>query len=339
LISQRKKDHISLALKSNDRLAVGGGFDRYEFEHNALPEIDFESVDASVNFLNRKLKLPLMISSITGGDEDGNINAKLAEIAQSFGLGMAVGSQRIALEKPEFEGSFKVRRYAPNILLFANLGAVQLNYGYSIDECKRAVELIEADGLILHLNPLQEVFQSNGNTNFSGLLKKIENVCSSISRPVIVKEVGYGISENVAKKLRNAGVFAVEIGGSGSVSWPDIESERSNEPIIKKAAKAFEDWGLSTAEQLEAIAKIKGDMEIIAGGGIKTGVDIAKAVVLGAKICGNATDFLRKIAVSQSECEVFIKTLAFELKTTMFCVGCQNIDELRSTKLNRRSQK
>jgi isopentenyl-diphosphate delta-isomerase len=182
---------------------------------------------------------------------------------------------------------------------------------------------------------MQEVFQTGGNTNFSGLLKKIEKVCSSLKYPVIVKEVGYGISAPVAEKLRNAGVYGIEIGGSGSVSWSRLESERSNDAILKNAAAAFADWGNPTADCLESISKIKGNMKIIAGGGIKTGVDIAKSVALGAQICGNATDFLRKITISRKECENFVKSLIFELKTAMFCIGCENIEELKAAKLIR----
>jgi isopentenyl-diphosphate delta-isomerase len=246
---------------------------------------------------------------------------------------MGVGSQRIALEDRTLEDSFKVRRYANNILLLANLGAVQLNCGYTVSECNRIVEMIEADALVLHLNPMQEVFQVNGNTNFSGLLKKIEKICTSMMCPVIVKEVGYGISASVARKLQNAGVYGIDVGGAGTVSWSSVESKRSEDIVVKEASNAFADWGNPTVRCIKSIAEMKTGIRIIAGGGVRTGVDIAKAIALGADICSNASDFLQKIMVSHSDCENFVETLVFELKAAMLCTGCKNIQELRTAKL------
>jgi isopentenyl-diphosphate delta-isomerase len=332
-IERRKKDHISLAIGDAARSTADSGFEKYRFEHNALPEIDFTEVDASTNFLGRKLKIPLIISALTGGSDREKINRNLAGVANDFGLGMAVGSQRIALEDRSFEDSFKIRRYAPNILLFANLGAVQLNYGYSTEECKRVADMIEADALVLHLNPLQEVFQVDGNVNFSGLLKKIEKICAALKYPIIVKEVGYGISASVAKQLQNAGVYATDVAGAGSVSWSGIESGRSDDIVVKSAADAFCGWGNPTVECIKSVAEIRKNMKIIASGGIKTGVDIAKSIALGADLCGGASDFLRKIMISHSDCENYAESLTLELKTAMFCTGCRNIHELKKAKL------
>jgi isopentenyl-diphosphate delta-isomerase len=332
-IQKRKKDHIALVSDPLSVSLISPGFENYRFEHNALPEIDFAEIDTSVDFLGRHLKLPLMILSITGGDGTERINRNLAGIANDFELGMAVGSQRIALEDKSFADSFRMRRYAPNILLFANLGAVQLNYDYSLDECRRVVDMIEADALVLHLNPLQEVFQVDGNTNFSGLLKKIEKICSSLASPVIVKEVGYGISASVAKKLQEAGVYAVDVAGAGTVSWSSLESIRSLDVVVRNAAKSFANWGNQTADCIKSVAEIKKKMKIIASGGLRTGVDVAKSLALGADICGNASSFLQKLMISRSECENFVESMILELKTTMFCVGCKNIRELKSAKL------
>jgi isopentenyl-diphosphate delta-isomerase len=332
-ILQRKKDHLALACENAYKSLVDPGFGHYRFEHNALPELDFSEIDTSISFLGHKLHLPLVISSITGYNMSEKVNRNLAGIANDFGLGMAVGSQRIALEDPAFEHSFKIRRYAPNILLLANLGAIQLNYGYSLDKCKKAVEMIEADALILLLNPLQEVFQIDGNTNFSGLLRKIEKICSSIDCPVIIKEVGYGISALVAQKLQSVGVYGVDVAGAGSVSWSTLESGRSKDIVVKNASDAFVDWGNPTAYCIKSIAEATKKIKIIASGGIKTGVDMAKSIVLGADICGNASDFLQKIMISRSECENFVESLILEFKTTMLCVGSKNIRELRSAKL------
>jgi isopentenyl-diphosphate delta-isomerase len=237
------------------------------------------------------------------------------------------------LEDRSFEDFFKVRRYAPNILLFANLGAIQLNYDYLLDKCRQAVEMIEADALVLHLNPMQEIFQVDGNTNFSGLLRKIEKICSSLEYPVIVKEVGYGISASVAKKLQNVGVYGVDVAGAGSISWSSLESRRSSDVVAKHASAAFVDWGNPTVDCVRSIAETTKKIKIIASGGVKTGVDIAKSIVLGADLCGNASDFLKKIVDSRSECENFVESLILELKATMLCVGSKNIRELRSAKL------
>jgi isopentenyl-diphosphate delta-isomerase len=332
-ILQRKKDHVSLASDLVNQSVVDTGFGKIRFEHNALPEIDYAKIDLSTSFLGRKLKLPLMISSITGGDGSERINRSLAGIANDYGLGMAVGSQRIAIEDRSWEESFKIRRYANDLLLFANLGAVQLNYGYSVNECKRAVEMIEADALVLHLNPIQEVFQVNGNTDFSGLLKKIEKICSSMTCPVIVKEIGYGISASVAKKLQDIGVYGVDVAGAGAVSWSTLESKRSEDIVVKNASNAFVDWGNSTAACIESVAEIRNKMKIIASGGVRTGVDIAKAIALGADICSNASDFLQKIMISHADCENFVESVILELRIAMLCVGCKNIQELRSAKL------
>ncbi|MDR1982575.1 MAG: type 2 isopentenyl-diphosphate Delta-isomerase [Holosporaceae bacterium] len=332
-ILRRKKDHLALACGDANRSVVDSGFGHYRFEHNALPELDFSEIDTSINFLGHKLHLPLIISSITGYDMCERVNRNLAGIANDFGLGMAVGSQRIALDDRTFEDSFKIRRYAPNILLFANLGAIQLNYGYSVDKCKQAVEMIDADALILHLNPMQEVFQIDGNSNFSGLLKKIEKVCSSIEYPVIIKEVGYGISAHVAKKLQNVGVYGIDVAGAGSVSWSSLESGRSNDIVVKNASNAFTDWGNSTVDCIKSIAETTKKIKIIASGGIKTGVDMAKSIALGADICGNASGFLQKIMDSRSDCENFVESLILELKTAMLCVGSKNLQELKSAKL------
>ncbi len=215
--NQRKSEHLRILLKEDVRFRnLTTGLERYHFVHQALPEINRDRVDLSTTLLGKHLSAPVIISSMTGGTEEAEtINKNLAMAAQIHGLGMGVGSQRTALEEPSLSHTYQVRDVAPDILLLANLGAVQLNYGYGIEHCQRAVEMIEADGLILHLNPLQEALQPEGNTDFSGLLAKIEEVCRGLSVPVIVKEVGWGISEDVARKLADAGVAAIDVAGAG----------------------------------------------------------------------------------------------------------------------------
>lgn len=333
-IENRKNDHIDFVMKNESHRH--SYFDDYRLEHNALPEINFASVDTRVEFLGRKLKLPLLISSISGGVKRAEkINRNLAEIAQDFGLGFCLGSQRIALDDSSKTESFKVRKYAADILLLANFGAVQFNYGYGIDECRRAVDMVEADGLILHLNSLQEVFQNNGTTNFENLLPHIEKVCKKLSVPVIVKEVGSGISYTVARKLFNAGVNTVDVAGLGSISWSEIEGARSSDIVYKSATNFFDNWGIPTLECVNDIATKLPKVTVIASGGLRNGVDIAKSIACGASLCGMASSILRKLLESRSECEVFLETLSLELKIAMFCTGSENIDMLKKVKITR----
>ncbi|MDR1361622.1 MAG: type 2 isopentenyl-diphosphate Delta-isomerase [Holosporaceae bacterium] len=339
-ISNRKDEHLSIVLAeqvSDDR--SGSSFDNYTFVHNALPEIDFANVDTSLKFLGRKMNLPIMISPITGGSERSKkINRALSELANDFKIGFAVGSQRGALTDKDLEVTYKIRQYAPDILVFANFGAVQLNYGFSLDECRRAIDMIDADALVLHLNPLHEIFQMEGNTNFSGLLKKIEHICAKLDAPVVIKEVGYGISAELAKKLADVGVYAVDIAGSGSISWGDVEGKKSNDIVKNSVSKVFAHWGNSTAQCLEEIAKNVKNIKIIASGGIKNGIDMAKSIAMGAEFCGNASEFLRRVVLSRSESEIFVESLALELKAAMFCLGCKNIAELRHVDMRKNGQ-
>lgn len=333
-IEQRKIDHLNFGLQNINK--DYSCFDNYKLIHNALPEIDFAKIDTSVRFLGRKLRIPLLISSISGGPKDaGKINRNLAEIAQDFGIGLCVGSQRIALDDPSFQSTFKVRNYASDILLFANVGAVQFNYGYTVDECRRAVEMIDADGLFLHLNPLQEVFQNNGTTNFENLLPHIGDVCKKLPVPVIVKEVGCGISYAVAKKLFDEGVKIVDVAGLGPVSWSEIEGHRSNDVVYKMSAKLFKDWGMPTLDCVAEISSKLPKMSVIASGGLRNGIDMAKSIACGASMCGMASAVLKKLLESRSECENFLEALSLELRVAMFCTGCKDIDELKSAKIIR----
>ncbi len=199
-IDQRKADHIKINLEKDVRSALTTGLENYHFIHEALPELDLEQVDTSLSLFGKQLAAPILISSMTGGTADAeSINLRLAEAAQEMKIAMGVGSQRAAIENPEQAKTFQVRRVAPDILLFANLGAVQLNYGYGIEQCRQAVDMIGADALILHFNPLQEAVQDAGDTNFAGLAKKIEEICKKLEVPVIAKEVGWGISERIGE--------------------------------------------------------------------------------------------------------------------------------------------
>ncbi|MGH2541513.1 MAG: type 2 isopentenyl-diphosphate Delta-isomerase, partial [Ardenticatenaceae bacterium] len=245
----RKADHIEIVL--NEDIAAKGvttGFERLFFEHEALPDLNYDKIDTSLTLFGKPLKAPLLISSMTGGVEAAReINLRLAEAAEALGIAMGVGSQRAALEQRELAETFRVRRVAPRVLLFANLGAVQLNYGYGPDEARRAVEMVEADALFLHLNPLQEAVQAEGDQNWKGLLKQIEQVTRALSVPVVAKEVGNGIGPGAARRLVEAGVQAIDVAGAGGTSWSEVEAHRQPNVFRKRIAHTFASWGTPTA--------------------------------------------------------------------------------------------
>ena len=328
---QRKSDHIRINLQENvDFKHVSTGFERYRFVHCALPDLNLEDTDTSTTLLSKHLAAPLLISSMTGGTPEARtINQQLAEAAQAAGVGMGLGSQRAAIEDPTLADTYRVRHIAPDILLLANLGAVQLNYGYGPDECRRAVEMVEADALILHLNPLQEALQPEGDTHFAGLLSKIEAVRRVLEVPVIVKEVGCGLSEQVAHQLADAGVAALDIAGAGGSSWSQVEMHRATTDHQRQVAAAFADWGVPTAESLLMVRRSAPGLPIIASGGIRDGVQMAKAIALGATACGIAGPFLRAASESTTAVADLIATLVTQLRVAMFAIGAADIPALQ----------
>ncbi len=333
-IDQRKADHIKINLEQDVRSGLTSGLENYRFIHESLPELDLERIDTSLNLFGKKINSPILISSMTGGtDAAKTINMRLAEGAQECGLAMGVGSQRAAIEHPEKAESFQVRKGAPDILLFANLGAVQLNYGYGIDQCRKAVEMIEADALILHLNPLQEAVQDAGDTNFSGLAKKIEEVCKRIEVPVIVKEVGWGISERTAKLLAECGVSAIDVGGAGGTSWSQVEMHRAPDEFTRQLAGTFIGWGIPTAESILNVKRAAPEMIVFASGGIKDGLDIAKSIALGATLGGMAGQFLKAAAISNENVVEMMKLTMRQIEVTMFAAGVGMLEDFRIGKL------
>jgi isopentenyl-diphosphate Delta-isomerase len=328
-IEERKADHIKINLEKDVRSALTTGLEKYHFTHEALPELNLDDVDTSLTLFGKRLDAPILISSMTGGTpQAGTINRRLAEAAQSTLTAMGVGSQRAALEDKSQAKTFQVRKYAPDILLFANLGAVQLNYGYSLDECRRAVDMIQADALYLHLNPLQEAVQAGGDTNFKGLAKKIEQVCKKLEVPVIAKEVGWGISERTAKLLANCGVSAIDVAGAGGTSWSQVEMHRAPDEFTRELAATFVGWGIPTAESILNVKKAAPDMIIFASGGLKDGLDIAKCIALGATLGGMAGNFLKAAAVSIEEAVKTMKLTQTQIQVTMFACGAENLQEL-----------
>ncbi len=335
-LSTRKADHIRINLEEDVRSRLTTGLERYRFEHQALPELNLEDVNTRVEVFGRRLEAPILISSMTGGtDQAARVNRHLAEAAQAVGVAMGVGSQRVALEHPEYAASFQVRRWAPDILLFANLGAVQLNYGYTVDHCRRAVDMIEADALILHLNPLQEALQPEGETRFAGLLRKIEQVCRALEVPVVVKEVGWGISARVARMLAEAGVAAIDVAGAGGTSWSQVEMHRAPDEWHAQLAAVFVDWGIPTVESLLQVRQAVPHLPVFASGGLRTGVDLAKVLALGATLGGFAGPLLRAAATSAEAAYDALRLLHAQLRVTMFAVGARDIPALRQAPLRR----
>jgi len=330
-ILARKKEHLNIAL---DRDIPSGnltnGLDKFEFIHQGLPEIDLADVDISLLLFGRHLDAPLVISPMVGGIEEAAfINRNLAEAAQTLGLAMGVGSQRCAIDSPENAATFRVRDVAPDILLFANLGAIQLNNGYSVDHCRKAVEMIKADGLVLHINPLQEALQPGGNTNFAGLLSKIEAVCRALTVPLLIKEVGFGISEKTAARLADVGISGIDVAGAGGTSFSWIERLRSHNPHLQ--TDPFGDWGIPTAESILMVRRAAPGLPLIASGGIKNGVEAAKAIALGADAVGMGGVLLRLAAISAQDVVDFLTAVIHELRTAMFCIGAADLEQLKKT--------
>jgi isopentenyl-diphosphate delta-isomerase len=333
-IDQRKADHIKINLEKDVRSGLTTGLENYHFIHEALPELDLEQVDTSLSLLGKRLAAPILISSMTGGTADAeSINLRLAEAAQEMKIAMGVGSQRAAIENPGQAKTFQVRRIAPDILLFANLGAVQLNYGYGIDQCRQAVDMIGADALILHLNPLQEAVQDGGDTNFAGLSKKIEEICKRLEVPVIAKEVGWGISERSAQLLADCGVSAIDVAGAGGTSWSQVEMYRAPDEFTRELAATFVGWGVPTAESILNVKKAAPEMTVFASGGLKDGLDIAKCIALGATLGGMAGQFLKAAAVSAGKVVQMMKLTKRQIEVTMFAAGVGALEDLKVGKL------
>ncbi len=331
---QRKDEHLRINLEHDVRSNLSAGFEHYRFIHRALPELDLSQVRTTVTVFGRRLAAPLLISSMTGGTpETARINRHLAEAAQAMRVALGVGSQRAALEDPTVADTFRVRAYAPDVLLFANLGAVQLNYGYGVEHCRRAVDMIEADALILHLNPLQEALQPEGDTRFAGLLRKIEALTRALEVPVVVKEVGWGIGPRVARQLADAGVAAIDVAGAGGTSWSQVEMHRAPDDHHRRLAAAFAAWGIPTAESLRYVRAAAPEVLVFASGGMRTGVDAAKALALGASLVGFAGPLLRAAARSAQAVAAELRLLHAQLRVTMFAVGAADVDALRRVPL------
>jgi isopentenyl-diphosphate delta-isomerase len=333
MLEERKSDHLRINLERDVSFPrITTGFERFFFVHNALPEVALDQVSTATTFLGKRLELPLLISSMTGGTTEAQrINLHLAEAAQAAGIALGLGSLRAALEAPHLIDTYRVRHVAPDILLFANLGAAQLNTGFGPQHCQQAVDLVEADALILHLNPLQEALQSDGDTDWHGMLDKIGKVCRHLDVPVIAKEVGWGISDRVASQLISAGVKAIDVAGAGGTSWSQVEMHRAPSDRLRRLCAQFVDWGIPTAKALIQVRAALPDTPVIASGGLRTGMDLAKVLALGANLGGIAGPFLHAANVSASAVADLAEEIGDVLRTVMFSLGIRDIPSLQGT--------
>lgn len=334
-IEQRKKGHISVSLNEEVEGKITTGFENVKLIHKSLPEINLNEVDISTSFLEKDLETPLIISAITGGtNEAKTINERLARVAEEFGMGIGVGSQRIAIEQPETVESFSiVRKVAPKTFVMGNLGCPQIALGWGREKALRCIEMIDADALAIHMNPLQEAVQVNGETNYRGIIEKIQQLTEEIKTPIIMKETGCGIAYEVAMELEKAGVAGIEISGSGGTSWAAIEHYIARGRGIKEKESlglAFWDWGIPTAISVVETSEST-NLRIIASGGIRSGIDIAKAIVLGADTVGIARPFLVRAIEGEDALKEYINRLLKELKVVMYLVGAKNIKALKDT--------
>jgi len=327
-VSDRKLDHLRILRHDGDTDRRKFYFDAVRLIHRALPEMDLDEVDTGISFMGKTLSFPLLISCMTGGsgEELRRINRNLAEAAETAGIAMGTGSQRVMLEDPTARDSFLLRDVAPSALLFGNIGAVQLNGGVTPEQCGQLVRDAGLDALCLHLNPLQEAIQPEGDTCFRGIADRIRDVVTHLHAPVIVKEVGSGIGAEDARRLIRAGVRYIDVAGAGGTSWSRIEHRRDTSGA--SAGLCFQDWGIPTPEALKRLAPLGDQVTLIASGGVRTGLDMAKAMVLGASLCGIARPFLEPAAISASAVLDHIRRLRREFQTAMFLLGVSRVSEL-----------
>lgn len=333
-INQRKTEHIRLCLTGNvEGVDKTTGLEGIHFIHNALPEINFESITTETSFLGKKLKAPFLVSSMTGGSELAiEINQNLAIAAEERGWVMAIGSTRAFLESDRYKESFLVRKQAPSVPLIVNIGAVQFNYGYGPEDCQRIIDKTDADSIVLHLNSIQEIVQDEGDVNFENLLPKIEQVCKSLDVPIGVKEVGFGIDGEVAQRLYDAGISYIDVAGAGGTSWSQVEKLRSRNKLKKAAAEAFNNWGIPTKDCIVSVRSKLPEVPLVASGGMKTGVDAAKAITIGADLIGFARHLLQAATESPEAVMETMEQIELELRMTMFGIGVKNLEELKNTK-------
>lgn len=335
-LSRRKDDHLDIVLDPRKAVSrASAGWAAVRFEHCALPELNLEDIDLGSHLLGIPLRAPLLISSMTGGAERAEaINRHLAEAAQALGIAMAVGSQRVSLQGGHDQGlTLALRRLAPGIPLLANIGAAQLREPTGLELARRAVDALEANALIIHLNPLQEAVQPEGDRDWQGVLDSIAQATRVLPVPVIVKEVGAGLSAAVARKLVEAGVQVIDVAGAGGTSWAAVEAERAASDHDRAVAMAFADWGIPTASAVQAVRQALPGVTLIASGGVRDGVDAAKAIRLGADLVGQAAGVL-EVATQSTEAVIeHFEVLLRQLRIACFCTGSHDLAALRQARL------
>ncbi|WP_083656401.1 type 2 isopentenyl-diphosphate Delta-isomerase [Mongoliimonas terrestris] len=335
-LEARKDDHLDIVLGGLAApRGVETGFDAIRFAHAAAPELHLDAVDLSRDFLGRRLRAPLLISSMTGGPlRAAAINRHLAEAAQHLGIALAVGSQRVALESEAATGLTRaLRRLAPDVPLLANLGAAQLVGGYGPDEARRAVDMIEADALIIHFNPLQEALQPEGDRDWRGVLHAVAALARALPVPLVAKEVGGGISGALARRLVDAGVPVIDVAGAGGTSWAAVEAERAVSPADRAVALAFAGWGIPTARAIADVRAACPTAVVIGSGGVRDGVDAAKAIRLGADLVGQAAGVLREATVSTEAVIDHMTVMIRQLAVACFCTGSADLAALAKAPL------
>lgn len=334
-IERRKRDHIDIVLAGAARHSVPAGFDSIRFRHNALPEVDFDGIDLSTTFLGRPLRLPFLASSMTGGpDVSDRINRAIAEAAEQMGFAMGVGSQRISLTTHDKSGlGPELRRIAPSIPIYGNLGAIQLVSGMGLEDARRAVDQLEADALILHLNPVQEAVQPGGDRNWSGVEAAIARLARALPVPVIAKEVGSGISGEVARRLVACGVAAIDVAGAGGTSWAAVEGARLAAPEGQNLGEIFRDWGMPTPLCLAEVRATCPDIPLIASGGIRHGLDAAKSIRLGADLAAQAAALLPAAMQGTEAVVAHVQAFADALRVACLATGSKDLAALRGAPL------
>ena len=326
----RKDEHLDLVLAGAGVAAGTTGLEQVHFIHNALPEVDYAEIALGVDFLGKRLRAPLMISSMTGGPQRAAaINRNLAEAAEDLGIAFAVGSQRVSLEGGHAQGlGRELRTLAPTVPILANIGGAQLAKGWGVTEARRAIDAIAADALIVHLNPLQEALQPEGDRNWRGVIAGISSLVRSLGTPVIVKETGCGLSGAVTRILFDIGVTGVDVAGSGGTNWGLIEGARGTEHG-RRVASAFAGWGVPTAQAIREARSASPNGLVIASGGIRDGLDVARAIHLGANLVGQAAAILPMALTSSQAVVDHFHIIADQLRAVCLCTGASTVGELR----------
>lgn len=331
---QSKAHHIDACLTTAVEYTKSAGFDRWDFVNQALPEVSLEHLDLSTTLVGKAMKAPLMIAPMTGGVDRAHVlNRRLARVAERFGLAMGVGSQRVGIESDERAVTFKVRDEAPSIVLFANFGVGQLAKGWGVDHARRAVDMIGADALFLHMNPIQEAAQG-GDVDFRGLVPRIKALCSAMREqgvPVFAREVGFGVSGDAAKRLIDAGVAGIDCAGAGGTSWAKVEGICAKTERRRKMGLAFGEWGIPTATAIREVRAVSSRIPLIATGGLRSGLDLAKALALGADVGAMARPMLVAAHESEEALTTFVQDTLDELRIAMFGIGAPSLDALRNT--------